>query len=299
MKIPHYSPLEHGPEAINIRGMDRSSHVLAFAMLHGLVRIAAFFQQAISSVLISGNERHIIGYSLSDKGIESGGIGVLDDLGDDIPFTRNCADHSNFTSSTNAAFHPFGAVPVLVLAAHKSFVHLDFAIEGRNVTIHGRSPAVAHIPSGPVIRSRILSEDDTVHLQSTHAFFCNQHQVANLKPDFERNLGVLKYGAGHDRETVAIPSTTVMVSAQPMKWAGTHQAIDFLFAVASRALHTFRPTHLNQVLLAGIFTVELGIKCDDGFHDLSPLRLRYGGSMPEKSARVNTNIIAYVKTRFL
>ena len=127
---------------------------------------------------------------------------------------------------------------------------------------------MAHIPGGPIVRSRVFSKNDSVHLQGADSLLGHQHEIAHLKPGLKRNLGVLKDGTGEDREAVAILSTTVSVLANPMKQAGL-QAINFFLGAAARTLNPVRPAHVGQNLFAGVHGVELAIKGIKGFHGVT------------------------------
>lgn len=55
--------------------------------------------------------------------------------------------------------HPYLMNTVPSLPADVGFIHLDGAGEREGIAAHGRTPAMAHVPAGPVVAPGILTED--------------------------------------------------------------------------------------------------------------------------------------------
>ena len=136
-----------------------------------------------------------------------------------------------------------------------------------------------------VRRPGILAEDNPVNLQGRDTLFAHKNQIADLEPQFERNLGVLKDRAGNHREPVSISTATIFILAKPMK-RPRRKSVNFLLGIAARASHASRPTLFNQVLFAGLFAGEPRIKGINCFH--TP-------KVTHNSVGVNTRLIAFAK----
>src|SRR5439155_3192589 len=127
------------------------------------------------------------------------------------------------------------------------------------------APAVTHVPAGVVVRARLLTKDHPVNLQGADAFFRHEHQVADLEPEPQRHLSVLKDGPGNDREAVAVPAAALRVLAEPVEGPGLER-VDLLLGPAARAADAVWPPPLRQILLAGVVGRELPVEGIEGLH---------------------------------
>ncbi len=264
MKTAHNPAFQQRPETIQVGGMHQAPDIFSLTVRHALMGIALLLQQTVARVFISGHQRDIIGYRLTHKLSQGLGVSVFNDLGYHLASSRHSPNNGHLSGGASA-FSPFGFMSVLVFAADKGFVDLNFTLQGARSATHSSPPPVTHIPGGPVIRSRIFPKDDTVQLQGTHALFGHQHEVAHFKPKFQGNLGVLKDGVGQHRKPISVASPTAHVFTGPMKRLGM-KVIDFFMVLATRTGHTLRPAHLNQELLTGVFGGELFVEVTDGLH---------------------------------
>ena len=108
-------------------------------------------------------------------------------------------------------------------------------------------------------RRVIGAESHHAHdLKRANAFFARQHQVNDLEPNRQLDIGVLENRAYENREAVAIRRT---VLALPVILA--RQLVD-LFVAAARAFHAFWPAARLQIGLAGSLVRELCFQFREG-----------------------------------
>ena len=227
-----------------------STDIFTHTIFESLMRIAAFLQQAIPHVFVSGNEENIIQNSLPNTLVQGAGNSVLYDFG----------------THSAGAFVPSRAMLVFVRASNVGFVNFTRTLQSSDIATHGRSPAGAHVPSGVVVGTGVFAEDDPMPLQDADALSGHRHHVATLQPDFEWDSSVLKDGSSNHHEAIAVASATVRIFAERMKKLACFQGINPLFTVASRTLDALRPAYLRQKRLAGVLGLELLYQSVDGFH---------------------------------
>src|SRR5437879_6421190 len=96
---PNHTALEQAPKGIQIRGMNVAAHIFALSMGDGLMGIVVLFQVDITMPLVGRDEGDAIRDGLLNKTINGCGIGLFDDLRNDISLTRDRADNTTFTTS--------------------------------------------------------------------------------------------------------------------------------------------------------------------------------------------------------
>src|SRR5262249_28570767 len=136
-------------------------------------------------------------------------------------------------------------VPVAVLAADVRLVDLNHAVQGEGIAAHGRAPAVTHVPTGMVVGATVIAADHAVNMKRENALLRGQHQVADLEPEGERHLGVLKDRPSGDTEAVAVPLPAVVVLADPMERPGL-QCVHLRRSPATWTTHATRPSPRRQ-----------------------------------------------------
>src|SRR5262245_15831090 len=233
VKATHNPALQERPERVNVLGVNLTAHVFASAMPHGVV-LVVLIQIPITGMLIGRNQRNVISDCRAHKAVKRGGVRVLDDLGDNHSLASDSADHSNLASGSRVS-NAIVPVSVLALATNESFIDFDFPSKRNEVALHGRSPAVAHIPACAVRRTGIFTEDHAVNLQRGNALLADKHQITDLEPQLQGNLGVLENGSSDNRESVAVASAAIFVLAEPVKRTRL-QRIDSLAGIAARAM---------------------------------------------------------------
>ena len=178
-----------------------------------------------------------------------------------------------------------GKMLIVFFATNKGFVYFNFAGKWAYiVALHRSTPAHTHIPASAVVRAGVFTEDDAVNLQGTDPLLADQHEIANLEPNFERFFGILKDCAGENRKAITVLAAATNSFAAPVKRASL-QGVDMRVATA-RATHTFRPAHFHQELAAREFIWKLFIEGINCFHASKVTHDGFG---------VNTNIIANLK----
>jgi len=63
VEAPHDATLQQRPERVQVRGVDDAPNVLAFVVIHGLMREADVLEARIAEVLVGRDERHFAGHS--------------------------------------------------------------------------------------------------------------------------------------------------------------------------------------------------------------------------------------------
>ena len=283
MKLTHNSALQERPERINAGSVNLAAHVFALSVSYGFV-VVIFVQQPIAAVFVGRDQRNVIRNGRAHKTVKGLSVGILDHLRDNHALASDSADHGNLASST-ALIKPLVFVFVFLSAANEGFVNFDFASKRCDkITLHGRTPAHAHIPASVVVGAGIFAKNDAVNLQCADALLADQHQIANLKPKFQRLFGVLKNCMGEHGKTIAVSSAAIFILAEPMK-RSSRKRIDVGIA-ATRASRAIRPAHFGQELAARKFVGELSVEGIDCFHTTNVTHDGLG---------VNTHLIAFAK----
>jgi len=266
MKTADYAALKERPKRVNMSGMDVAPDVFALTMPDGFMLVALFLQEPVAGMLVGRYERDPIRDSFTDKVIQGRGVGIGDHLRHDHALTGDSADHSDFASGATSQLAALEFVLILFLTADKGLVYFYFTVKLDSITAHRRTPAVAHIPSGVVVRAGIFAKDNTVDLQGANPLLSDEHQISDLEPEFQRNFGILKNGVGKDGKAVSVPTATINVLAQPMV-RPRFERINLLRGIATRAMdNPIRPAHVHQELAARFFGRKLSVKSINCLH---------------------------------
>lgn len=240
-----HATLQQAPEAIEVRRVDVSTHILPLGVVHSLVWELPI-EASIARMFIGRDQGDVFAHGLPDETAQRDPVGILNDLADHIPLASNRADDADFVAARASLQALLVPVAVLILAADVGFVYLNFAHEfGKAPILHRGADTVAHIPGG-FVRS---AADLPLNLQGTDALLALRHEVDHLEPDAKVIVRVFKHGLGDNGEAIAIASTAFLALADPVKGLGL-QLIDFAIA-ATRAFHAIRPAAFLQELLAG------------------------------------------------
>ena len=282
VKTADNTALQERPEAVNMGSMDVAAHVLALAMAYELMR-KYVFQQSVAAMFVSRNQGDFIADRFPHETIQGFCVGVLNDLGDDVSLAGDSANDRNLASSA-AAWGSFVFVAVLVFSADVGLIHLDFSAQLQGISSHRSTESMTHIPRSVIVGTGIFAKDHAMDLQGADSFLADEHQVSHFEPQLQRNLCILKDGAGNDREAVAISPATVLILTDPVERAGLER-IDLL-AVAPWTADPGRPPHFSEVLFAGFFIRKLAVKSVNGLHALC---------ITQSALSVNSHLIALSK----
>jgi hypothetical protein len=248
---PDHAALHEAPEAFDCLRVDRSDHVLAFAVVHDPVREFTV-QMLVANPFIRANEADFGGHALANESFEGSGANICDDASHYVAFALHRASNDSFARATRSvrAVEAVVLMTVICLPADKRLIDLDNAHELAEFLVHERGAnAVAHAPSGPVG----AGPDHPMDLQGANPLLAGEHQMDHAEPLAERVLRVLKDRADQYRKTVgrALHRTGV---ALPIEGARSMLA-DFGIATA-RAHNARRPAASDQIGPASIFTRE-------------------------------------------
>ena len=250
----HDSALQQAPERFNGLSVDNATNVLSFAVVNDLVGILAV-EPAIHSRVIRhehGNVGNISNHV--NEAFHGGHVRSVYHLANDVAFASDSANNGHFAGTARDS-HALVAMPVLVLAANVSFVHFNDAHESGEVRISKASAEpVAHVPRGfvgtGILRSNRLHR--SVDLERRDAFLGREHEMENLEPSQQGNIGVLKDRADKKREPVVFVVNVLF--ADPMEGLGAeslHPAV-----TATGTLDTLGPATRLKVTLAGFASRE-------------------------------------------
>src|ERR1700731_339732 len=107
----------------------------------------------------------------------------------------------------------------------------------------------------------MFAEHDAVNLVRADAFFAGQHQITDLKPCIQRNLGIVENGPAGHREPIAIALVALIDLASlamsylcarladPVKRAGFQRKYSITTASSAGNL-AVRPALANQIFAA-------------------------------------------------
>src|SRR5436190_6337190 len=85
---PHDAALQERPEGVEVRRVDVAAHVLALAVINGLMAAALPINVVVGERGVGGDERHLVRNGLVHEGVQRRGRRVLDQLRHDIPLAR-------------------------------------------------------------------------------------------------------------------------------------------------------------------------------------------------------------------
>ena len=267
--------LQHGPEALNRIRVDCADDILAGRVPHELMR-EHIAEHPITRVFVGREQANFGRDGLANKAVESLGIGVRDDAGDNVALARYGSDDWRLARSGPAA-HAVALIPMAVLgfAADERLVYFDNAHELLELFVLKRdADAMTHVPSGLVA----AEAHDAVDLAGRNALFGSQHHVNDAEPLAQIDVGILKNGSDKVRE--AISATLTAFRAFPLKFHRLKR-IDLVRA-AARACNAIRPALSNQILVTSNLVRERFFPLGDAhLHDLAGLLCAGHGFIPQ------------------
>src|SRR5581483_6063765 len=184
--------LDKRPEAVDVVRVDLPAHILAASVRDIMVR-EVLVQALVTDRLVGGDQLHVRSNGLPDKALQRRRVGVVDNAANHVALALDSADHRDLVDGAApalAALHPAAnttTVPVLRLATDVGFVNLDGARQLDELLVpHCGADAVAHVPSGAVG----AGPDHPVDLEGANPLLRLDHEVDNLEPHLEGNVGV-------------------------------------------------------------------------------------------------------------
>lgn len=229
---PDHAALQQRPEVVDVGRMHLAAHVLAGAVVHGVVLVAAGPQIAVAGVVVGRDQIDLFAYRLAHEAVERARVGVLDHLADHVAFAADRADDRRLVAARPALAAAFAGVAVLVLAAHVGFVDLDDAHQLPKLRVsHPGAKPMAHIKG----RAVGAGTDHAMDLQRADAFLAGQHEVKNLEPNQQLVIRILENRPADDAEAVILAGL-----AEPVK-GPRFERVNFVVA-AARTAHAVRPT---------------------------------------------------------
>ena len=251
--------LQERPERFHRIRVNDAANVLAFAMIHGLMRkLLPAREVLIASVFVGRDQFNFvfIDYAIYEP-MESRHIGVFDHLADNVSFARDRADDWNLVAgSANVAL--LVPMPIGVFPAHVGFVDFDDAHQLPELRIvHRGAQAMAHI-EGSAIRAR---SDHPLNLKCADSLLAGQHQVENVKPHAERVFCILENSFDGQREPIGVTLTAFWIRAFPVPRFSNR--VDVILFAASWTNSAVRPTSIGKVGAASIFIGEQPLKLAD------------------------------------
>lgn len=261
---PHDPAFQQAPKAIEVLGMDVPTHIFALVMAYSLVGKSLPFEKSIAHTFVRSYQGNIVLNRLMDKLLHDEWAGAVDDFSYNHSLTSNSANNGDFALCPAPYIEPLRLMFEMLFPAYVSFIDFHFSGKFQSITLHGRSPAVTHIPTGMVVGAGILTEDNPVDLQGADALLAHEHQVSDLEPKFQGYLCILKNGVSDNGEAITIPTAAIVVLAEPVKRSRL-ESIDF-FTVAARTANAARPAHISEKLPARLLGRELPVKGIYCFH---------------------------------
>lgn len=246
--------LEQRPEAVDGLGVNHATDILAGRVPHRFVFETALGQANIQAAFVRGDQINLLGYRLTYEGFGGALVNTGERAGNQRALAGDGADYRELVGNARA-FQLFVGVPVLVLSADVGFIDFHDAHEFAKLRVNqGGADTVRHVERG-LIRAEAHHALD---FERRHAFLTGQHHVDDFEPLAEADIGILKWRADRDGETVA---GTRAPAALPVERPGFQ--LGQLFIVAPGAAHAFRPTPSREISLAGFVRGEKRIELAD------------------------------------
>jgi hypothetical protein len=249
------SAFEETPESFDAVCVSGADDVLASTVPDDAMR-QRISEQPVSRMFVGRDQLHVLGNGLPHESVQCRGIGVLDNFRDDHSLAADRADDGDFAfSAGQRGLLAVLRVHVVRFAADESLVYFHDAIQRKRIAFHRSAPAMTDVPSGSPVGSRPFAEDDAPDLERAKALLCGPHQVADLKPNPQRDFCILKDRVSGHAESIAGASATILVAAGPAE--RSLERIDSLFPFASRTADAIRPTLGDNVG----FAIFIGREC--------------------------------------
>jgi hypothetical protein len=213
-------------------------------------------QLLIASRFVGRYQADVWRYGLAYEARHGFGRSIFDDLTDHVALAGDRADDRGL-ARWSASLLFFVPMPIAIQPADIGFIYFDLSHQFRKLFIlHGRTDALKHIPSRPIITAADLA----VNLKSADSFLALAHQIDDLKPSGQWIVRVLEDRLGDDAEAIAVATAAILVLANPVE-GPRFERID-LIALAARAAYAVRPTHVAEKGLAGflirVIALQLG-----------------------------------------
>jgi hypothetical protein len=247
-------PLEDRPEAFNGLSVHRTDNVLLGAVHDRLVRI--FAKALVGNLFVRCEQADLGRNRFAHEFLQIDRRQSAEHAGNDAALALDRADDGGLkVLPMFAAGALLGPVLIDAFAADESFVHLDDAHQlAKFLVLQRRTDAVADIPS------RLVGAEPHValYLHGADALLSAKHQVDDLEPVPQIDLGILENRPDKVRE--AISATLTAIRAFPLKFHGLKRIN--VRRAAARAMDALRPAVCDQVVVASLLVreklVELG-----------------------------------------
>src|SRR5262249_2494381 len=215
------------PDVLNAIGVDIAAYPFVLIVVNGFMP-CVFIGNAL--VCLPGIGINGFGFwcrLLMDELVKSFSISAGNDLESDLSATLESTDHCRLVS-------PVAMSDMSFFAAHKRFIHLNSAGEGRRGRfLHRLTDAVTQIPCG-----LITDVERAFHLVGRNAFLRLRHEVNSQEPFPERQMRIVKNSTRRDAKLIAAPVAVILLTVL--------HAVD-LFRLAAWALYAVRPPESFQV----------------------------------------------------
>lgn len=253
MEAADNRPLEDRPEALNGLRVHRADNVLFGAVHDGLVRI---FAKALVGNLLIGREQTNFGRNrLANEAlqIDSGEAGENASDYTTLALYGTDNDGLKMRADLLVIMTAFGLVFVAAFSADERFVYLNNAHQLAELFIlQGRADAMADVPSRLVRAEAHVALD----LQGADALLRAKHQVDDLEPVAEIDLGVFENRADKVRE--AISASLAAIRALPFEFHRGERV--HAVRTAARAMDALRPAVRHKVAVASLLIGEKLVK---------------------------------------
>src|SRR5665213_213703 len=238
-------PLEDRPKAFNCLRMHRTDNILLGAVFHELVRI--FAKALVGDLFVTREQANFGRYRLTNEALHVDCRQSAKHASNDATFALDCADDRRLkqASPVLATLSAFDPVFVIALATDESFIDLDNSHQlAKFFVLQRRADAMADVPCSFVRAEAHMP----LYLHGANALLCAEHQVDNLEPVAQIDLGILENGADKVREAVSAALTAIR--ALPLKFHGLERIS--LHRAAARAMDALRPAVCDQVVVASL-----------------------------------------------
>lgn len=247
VEAAHDATLKERPKRFKIVGMHFAAHVLACAMADRFVRIAERGQVAVSAMLIRSDQIDFLANCSADEAVERGSVRVLNNLANDVALPTNRTNDANLAAPDTARDVALPVpVAILVLATDEGFINFDDSHKLPEVRIvHGRSQAMAHIPSCLVC----FASDLSLKLERADALLTIENLPENLKPDGQGIFGIFEDGFDGHGKSIGRVATHFAdpIEGLPVEFA------DFFVPASWATNHAVRPAMIHEELFASRF----------------------------------------------
>src|SRR6185437_10082276 len=201
MECADDAALDDRPEAFNRVGVDCTNDVFAFRMLDDLVRVQ-LLDVVIANPFIGHEKADLARHGIHHEFGEHFAADRINGARHDVALAADSANHRGFARAKAATSGTATALPtvlVLGLSADERFIHFDDPTKLVEIFLdQRRADAMAHIPSRFVGAETEMAMD----LPRAHALLAGQHEVNDLKPAAQIDIGILKDCPGNVGEAI-------------------------------------------------------------------------------------------------